>query len=327
MKASACSSLCLGAMVLIAGCAHVDVRRYATFDVTPGAGHAETYQGLPLESGQIIVSDQGTPVSLFIALAGAQFQPFVHAGVISIEAGEPFVYESRATIDPIMWGPPTDSASGRVRRTPFDTYVARQRIVGIYDPPDNVDRARVAAFARQSYADKTPFDPYFDDSDHAKVYCSEFVAVALESAGADRIEVTPVNGNPSLRVVLEWLKVPPTGIVFAGSLVESARPVALLSKRYSPAQVEAFFALKRELHRRFTDDQRLGNVFVWRMGSVGFRPEVASFLDAGLSAAGRPGVSAESSDALVASLADRMLGPFVDSADNPVDIAGTTPGG
>jgi hypothetical protein len=298
-------------LVPLFGCAHFDAHKLATFDVADPALRAATYQGIPLKSGQVIVSDQGTPLSLFIAFVGQRFYPFVHAGVISIEDGEPFVYESLATIRPFLWGPPTDAASGRIRRTHFDAYVMRQRVVGIYDPPDDVDMVRVADFARRNYSRKTPFDPYFDFGDHEKLYCTEFVAMALQSGGLEGIEVTTVRKNASLRVALDWLKIQTPGIVFAGALTRTGKPVAVLSKTYSPAQVAAYFALKRELHRRFTDEQRLGNVFVWRGGRLGLRPEIRAFLEAGLSAAQRPRDASEQSiDALVASLADQMLGRF-----------------
>jgi hypothetical protein len=299
-------ALCLA----IGGCAHFDPAAMKTYSVTASTPPEVAYHGLPLRAGQLIVSEQGTPISLFISLVGRRFYPFAHAGVIAIEGGEPYVYESVAAIGPALWKPPTDAASGAIRRTRLDAYVGRQRIVAIYDPPANVDRERVAAFARDGYTHHLRFDPYFDFDDHSAVYCSEFVALALEAGGYRQIDVTPVTANPSMQVVLDWLKIRSRGIVFAGSLVERSQPVALLSSALTPAQIRAYFAAKRELHRRFTDDQRLGNVFVWRFDGLHFRPEVRAFIDASTASAMGGSAGTVSIDVAVAALADRMLGRF-----------------
>ena len=69
-------------------------------------------------------------------------------------------------------------------------------------------------------------------------------------------------------------------IVTAGSLTEGAERVALISRRLSAREVQAYFAAKRELHRRFTDDQKLGNIWYWSWRGLQLRPQVEAFLEA-----------------------------------------------
>jgi hypothetical protein len=89
-----------------------------------------------------------------------------------------------------------------------------------------------------------------------------------------------VRDNPSLRVALDWLKVQAPQIVTAGSLTEGAERVALISRTLRAREVEAYFAAKRELHRRFTDGQKIGNIWSWSWRGLQLRPQVAAFLEA-----------------------------------------------
>jgi hypothetical protein len=109
-----------------------------------------------------------------------------------------------------------------------------------------------------------------------------------------------VRDNPSLRVALDWLKVQAPEIVTAGSLTEGAERVALISKRFTAREVEAYFAAKRELHRRFTDDQKLGYIWSWSWRGLQLRPQVRAFLQA----------SSQWPHETAADLADEWLGAF-----------------
>ena len=71
--------------------------------------------------------------------------------------------------------------------------------------------------------------------------------------------------------------------------------------RQSAREVEAYFAAKRELHRRFTDDQKIGNIWSWSWRGLQLRPQVAAFLDA----------SSLWPHEAAADLADEWLGTFV----------------
>lgn len=269
------------AAVCLSGCATAfKPTAFRTFDSeTAQTGEIE-FHGLPLQSGQLVVSDSGEADSLLISLFGEQYTPYGHAGILSIEEGQAYVYEGYALLWPSLKGPPTDAMRGRIRRVSLEQYIDRQRVTAIFDPPTGVDKAAVAAFARARHEDRTEFDPYFDWQDHTRLYCTEFAALALHAGGQPLPTPVRVRSNPSLRVALDWLKVRAPEIVTAGSLIEGAERVALISRQLSAREVEAYFAAKRELHRRFTADQKLGSIWSWSWRGLRLRPQVAAFIEA-----------------------------------------------
>jgi hypothetical protein len=253
-----------------------------------------------LQSGQLIVSDAGAPDSLLLSLLGEQYSPFGHAGIVSIEDGKAYVYEGYATLRPFKAGPPTDAMRGRIRRVTIESYIRRQRIAAIYDPPASVDKSAVAAFARARHLDRTEFDPYFDWRDHTRLYCTEFAALALQAGGMPLPTLVRLRDNASLGVALDWLKIAAPEIVTATSLTLGAERIALLSRRYDADEIGAYFAAKQELHRRFTAEQKLGNVWSWSWRGLRLRPQVAGFLEA----------SRVRRDEPVAAIAEELLGTF-----------------
>jgi hypothetical protein len=309
--------LLLLVFLCLCACARLEPREYATFIATASPSRPAAHFGLPLASGQVVVSEIGGAASLLFSLFADQFQPFVHAGILVIEHGDPYVYEAMGTLWPALGGPPTDAMSGKVRRTSFVRFVQDKRLVGIYDPPPGVDPIKVADFALAHYRNATPFDAYFDFRNHDKLYCTEFVALALAAAGAGPIQLTPLRKNPSLEVALRWLKIEAPEIVLAGSLIAPEQHVGTLSRTYTPAQIRAYFALKCELHRRFTVDQRLGDVFRWTATGLQLRDEVSRFMREGLARFAE--VPAADLITATQNLAIEILGPL--SLDQPTFAA------
>ena len=125
--------------------------------------------------------------------------------------------------------------------------------------------------------------------------------MALNAGGRSLPTPVRIRDNPSLRVALDWLKVRAPEIVTAGSLTEGAERIALISRSLTAREVEAYFAAKRELHRRFTDDQKIGNISSWSWRGLQLRPQVAAFLEA----------SSLWPHEAAADLADEWLGTFV----------------
>ena len=299
----------LSALLEATGCTSLASRDLATVLVSDAAERPAGFLGLPLASGQIVVSESGGALSLFVTLAAEEFSPFVHAGVLALEGGEPWVYEAVGTLWPSFGQPPTAAIGGAVRRVSLASLIQRQQFVAIFDPAEGVDAARVAAWARAQYEAGTRFDPYFDPEDD-RFYCTEFVAAALAAGGAPPVATTRLRRNPSLEVVLAWLRVRAREIVLAKDLVADARPVATLSLHRTPAQAALYFALKRELHARFTDDQKLGNVFLWDGLSAALRDGVEHYLKRGLGLFEGPEPPDEATARAAASaLARQMFGP------------------
>jgi len=294
---------------MLVGCASVAPRDFTTYRaLTP---RPATYHGLALASGQIVVSESGGALSLLFRLYEENFPPYLHAGVIAYEDGEFYVYHAAGTVKPGFGAAPTDTVRGSVRREPLLRYLAKQRIAAIYDPPPGVDTARVVAYARGAYATKVPFDPYFDPHDHARLYCAELVALALEAGGAAPIPRRPRRTNASLAVVLDWLKIRATELISTNDLIHPDRAVALVSRRYSAREIELHLAARAELHRRFTGDQRLGHVFVWTGTRLDFRASVADFERAALALHARDtALDPAAAQTAVAALAAQRLGAF-----------------
>ena len=101
----------------------------------------------------------------------------------------------------------------------------------------------------------------------------------LEAGGSAPVPGVSLSSNRSMRVVLDWLEIESPTILLAGELLAENRRVLLADRRRTRAQIEAYFERKRELHRRFTADQRLGNAFEWGMMGLRLRPKVREFLD------------------------------------------------
>jgi hypothetical protein len=263
------------ASFVLVGCQAIDAVKFETWDVSSGVVRVPaelTYHGIPLHSG--------SPQSLFLSLMIADSYPWVHTAILAIEDGAPWIYESQGDIQPTLRGPPNRNMGGGVRRVALDTFIRRQRFVGIFEPPSQVDTARVAAYARERYLARTPFDAYFDLADSSKVYCSEFTMLALTAGGAPPRRLSTFSANRSVRVVTDWLDIKPKQIIAAGAVVADARRVALISARHTEAQVQAYFDMKNELHNRFTPDQKLGNVLSFSpITMLAFRPEVRRYVN------------------------------------------------
>ncbi|MEO8063834.1 MAG: hypothetical protein ABI821_13920 [Pseudomonadota bacterium] len=296
-----CCTLIWSAALLLAGCASFDPAGYRAFQVAaaPAAAWAgQSWHGLPIESGQIIVTEHTGATSLFLALSTADFTPYLHIGVIAIESGRPYVYEAMGALLPMPWARPNAHVGGGVQRVTLDRFLARGGIFAIYDPPAGVDRRVLVEFAATRWRERVPFDGRYDARDSSKYYCVEFVARALEAAGSAPIRATPVTRNPSLQVALQWLDIRTPELLMAGTIVAREQRVALISRGLTVAQIERYFVLKRELHRRFTPDQRLGNVMFWERQKLRLRPRVVEYFETGIRSQTEPGI-----------LADRMFGP------------------
>lgn len=294
--------------ILLSGCASYKPNEYRTFVAENPPPPELDYHGLGLQSGQLIVSDSGGADSLLLSIMGETYTPFIHAGIVVIEDGKAVVYEGFANVGISFTKPPTDMMKGRIRRITLDHYIRRQRVTAIFDPPSYVDKDKVVAFAQARHRDRTPFDPYFDWRDHTNMYCTEFAALALHAGGAALAEPVPIRDNPSLRKALMWLKITAPEIVTATSLTKDATGVALISRSHSTKQLDSYFAAKRELHTRFTSDQKLGNVWEKTMVGLKLRPQIRAFFRA----------SWEQPDKPATELARSMLGEMPVAEPNHV---------
>lgn len=282
--AAPCSMLrLLGAALLAAtgaGCAPLQTEGLRVLE-SPPAEHPPAYGELAFRSGQLAVSDARSPLNLLIALLPQHYHRFTHIGLIEVVDGTAWLYEAQGRLSLLPGsGPPTDRISGAVRRIPLAELVRRNGYVEVYDPPPGLDVTAALVYARRQMELGTPFDPYFDETGHAALYCSEFVALALHAGGQPLAALLPSRSNPSLRRALDWLGVRAHGSWQPGTLVAGGRHVATLSSDRTRSQAALHFAVREELHRRFTADQRIGYVFRWTGQGLALRAPVAEFVSA-----------------------------------------------
>ena len=246
---------------------------------TDEGAHKPTYNGLAIKSGQLVLTESPDATSYVFVLIPKKFYAFTHAAVISVEDGEPWVYDVTGEVKTLPFKKRLmDNVTGKMYRRRLFEYVAPNLYAEIYDPPAGADGEKIAAFVRQKFKEGTEFDSYFDFHDHSKLFCSELVAMAIESAGGPPMAPEPSNPNPSIVEGMKWLGVPPGEALPAGLFADPARYVGALGQFPTRTAAWSYFEAKHELHRRFTMDQRMGFLLsIDGNGRVDVRPEISAF--------------------------------------------------
>lgn len=248
-----------------------------------GQSTDEVFSHVALSSGQIVLTEDFTPMSMFETIGVQQYLPYTHAGFLVIEDGVPFVYSMQSYETDVSKFGTIDGMRGGMDRTSLKDVINSRILVSIFDPPPEANRAKLLAYIKKIYEQHVPFDPFFDSDDHSRLYCSEFIAVALEQANARTPQPVPLSNNSSLAVAFRWLKFHDARVLAPGLFADSARHVATFSNSLDPKQVVAYFAIKRELYQRFTSDQRVGALIEIHSNSiVNFPPSIKQFLSQGL---------------------------------------------
>jgi hypothetical protein len=296
--------------LVLSGCVSFGANSYSNYQEfsEPSGQYRET----PLASGQIVMTGSKAPTNILLGVMPQEFSPYIHLGIVMIDDGVPYVYDETGdpslNLDPEV--SPTSTIEGKVRRMPLERFVKRYFYAEIFEPA-GADRAKVAEFARHHLAAETPFDRYFDYNDDSAFFCAEFVARAIEYGGGNRASIAPNRTNRSVSVVMDWLGVPEETIA-TSSLVDQSNPVMRMSSR-SDSEILALNAVKREIHRRFTADQTIGNLFRWD----GLRPVIRingqRFLEKSLTRAKQLPPDPQLIEAEVRSIADGLYGPFISS--------------
>ncbi len=269
----------VSAALLLGGCHSVLPGSTSFLGHRTDAAHPATYNGLALKSGQIVLTESPEPTSFAFSLVPEHFHPFTHGAILSMEGGEPYVYEaSGAVVTFPLHKRVLDNVSGTVHRRKLIEYVAPNLYAEVVDLPVGVDGEKVAAYARSAYERHAEFDAFFDYRDHEKLFCTELVELALEAGGAAPTKLDGVRDNASLKLAVRWLGAPTAGALAAGQYYEPERFVAALGQFRSRTAAFAYFAAKRELHRRFQQSQRLGFLFELQpRGILELRPDVTRF--------------------------------------------------
>jgi hypothetical protein len=262
----------------VGGCSTVYLRTNV-LDARVDERHTASYLGLPLKSGQLVLTEAPGATSFVIMLIPARFYRFTHAAILSMENGQPFVYEisGRMARFPLQ-EKLLDNVRGEMHRRSLLEHVSLNLYAEIYDVPAGVSGEKVVEYAKQQFAAQTAFDSFFDYSDHKKLFCTELIELALEHGGMKSRPLDQVNDNESLRIAMRWLGVPMSTVLPAGAYADPDRYVGALGQFPTRTAADGYFEAKREVYRRFTNDQRLGYLFEldgW--GRIDMRPEVRQF--------------------------------------------------
>ena len=107
----------LATAMLAGGCATPGPATFSTWQVEAVADDkAVLFAGIPVRTGQIVVSEQGSPNSMFLSLLVAENRPYVHSRILVIEDGRPMVYEANGRMQPSLGNQPlTRNVVGGVR--------------------------------------------------------------------------------------------------------------------------------------------------------------------------------------------------------------------
>jgi hypothetical protein len=309
--------IALTAMSSVA-CSTATTGRMNILDAKAAPPGTPTYLGMPLRTGQLVLTEAPGAYSFAFELIPEKFYPFTHVAIVAIENGEPIVYD--VTGEYKATGLHTKllaNVHGGMRRTPFYEYVTPNLYAEIYDPPAGADGEKIAAFARQKFTEAVEFDAFFQYEDHSKLFCTELVNLAIMNAGGKPVSLVPARENASLKLALQWLDVPHSYVLPAGLYKDDSRYVGALGQFTSRTAAYSYFEAKREISRRFTPDQRLGFLFeMHSTGDISTRPELDGFVDRAthlfdqsnekdLPPPGDPRITAA-----VRKLADAMLGPM-----------------
>lgn len=244
--------------------------------------------GLPLASGQLVLRDDGDALGFFMNLFAEDFHPWTHVGVLSIEGGKPYVYDTVMVL-PLVTVPgqsPTITSTGVVRRMSLEEFTENRKAIAIYEPltgafsaPNATPvREHIVSYARRQFSLRTPFDPYFDNDDAIRQYCSEIVARAMGELGIVA-PLAPVRANRSYSAVRDWMRIRTAHVYLPGLLVNSQRQIVLWSATLTRTQIDALFEVRRELARRFDSRARFGQVFRWTLTGLVFSDDVQRFID------------------------------------------------
>jgi len=302
----------------LCGCSHLNLSEYATAEISEVKSSTAdsnpinelNYHGIPLRSGQILVSSKDTGLNLFLTLTDEAFHPFAHAGIISIENNRPYLYHATADLKLLYQGTLTEKTRGTIERLPLSEYLNKTTVSAIYSHASAKQEQLMADFAIKAHKQKLPYDAFFDETDRSKVYCSEFIVAAIESSGGLPVKLRKRRQHPSINAIYEGLAIKTNHHYFANDLITHANRIGLFSKTLNKEQISIYFELRKEIHRRFTDDQKAGNIIQWTGFGLEQREPIKLFIKKGLSKDFRDRQASESLTEWVAALANDVFGEF-----------------
>ena len=237
-----------------------------------------------LASGDVILAKNSKAQSLASTLVLVEFTFYDHLGLLAIEDGGVFVYESWPKVDLFCRAPDFVSRyRGRVRRLPLSEFLERYETVELVRFPDPDRNLAALAAARESVTRDIEYDPYHDPNG-PELSCSEYLEMLLVEGGgyAWRFPRRAVGRNLAIDRTSRMIGfrtpdyiVPDVFMDFPGT-----RPVGVISVHSSSSEVLAIHEAFAVLHARDRPDAPAGNHFTvhpWHF--LVYRDETLAFLE------------------------------------------------
>ena len=119
----------------LGGCANQSLPPMNVLGKKVDAQHKPNYLGLPLKSGQLVLTESPDTTSYLFPLIPKKFYPFTHVAIVSVEDGEPYVYDVTGEVKTFpLRKRLMDNVTGKMYRRKLYEYVAPNLYAEIYDP-------------------------------------------------------------------------------------------------------------------------------------------------------------------------------------------------
>ncbi len=237
-----------------------------------------------LVSGDVILAKNPKAQSLASTLAMMEFTFYDHLGLLAIEDGGVFVYESWPKVDLLCSA--SDFVSryrGQVRRISLSDFLERYETLELVRFPDPARNLAAVAEARDSVTRDIEYDPHHDPNG-PELSCSEYLEMLLVEGGGYvwKCPRRAVGRNLAIDRTSKMIGfrtpdyiVPDVFLDFPG-----VRQVGVISIHSSSSEVLAIHEAFSVLHARDHPDAPAGNhvtVHPWHF--LVFRDETLAFLE------------------------------------------------
>lgn len=236
-----------------------------------------------LASGDIALARGGSPHAFGVAMALEEFCFYGHVGVLALEDGRFWIYESWPNLDASAASADVVSRlRGTVWRIPFSDFARRYETVEIVRLPDAARNASIAPGAHATLGEGIVFDPHDDPNDLA-LSCSEYVIdVVNRKAGYDLdLRRVALKSDPSLRRLATALgfRTESFAVPDAFAEVPGARSVGTISRYPTPSAALARRLADEFLYQHFRKTGKLGNYLAFELqGYLRYRRNVQDFV-------------------------------------------------
>jgi hypothetical protein len=236
-----------------------------------------------LASGDIALARGGSPHAFGVAMALKEFCYYGHAGVLAVEEGRFWIYESWPNLDASTASADIVSRlRGTVWRIPFSDFARRYETIEIVRLPDAARNASIVPGAQATLGEGIVFDPHDDPNDLA-LSCSEYVIEVLDrKAGYDLdLRRVALKNDPALRRLASALgfRTESFAVPDAFAEVRGARSVGTISRHPTASAALAGRLADEFLYEHYRKTGNLGNYLAFELqGFLRYRRNVQDFV-------------------------------------------------